>query len=152
MIIGYLSEDNKIYDKNGNFVKEYKIEKDEKEIIEEDNVDCSVLKCRKGWSRIGVVNGGLNRGFGTLLKTNRRIIFIREIKSMEKFTNESFLPYSIIEMLKARELRNKGLKEYFEVFFSEIEKVESGFFKGAMLYVSSNKNNYFISGCLNEIK
>jgi len=141
MIIGYLSSDNKIYTRNGRFIKEFRLEEDE-EIIEKDN-DFYCGGIAKA-TRIGG-NSVFDKGKCTIIRTNERLILYREIKPREKMSLHPFLGEALIEALRAKELSKLGLKEYIEFQMSEIEKTEKGWLlKGREIDFRFNGDKYYM--------
>ncbi len=118
MIVGYLGNDRKIYDRHGRFIKEYGLEEGETE-VKRLEIDCSVCSF---WSTIGRLDPQIHMdsGVGTLIQTNKRLIFIRDFKLSREFSNHPFFGSAVVSAMKARELRNLGYREYFEVPLNEI--------------------------------
>ncbi len=118
MIVGYLSSDGKIYDRSGKFVKEFKQDEDEKEI--KRFVSTSLVV--SFWGRSGRSNplADMYPGEGLFIQTNKRLIFIRELKPSKSFAVNSFFGSAMVEAMRMRDLKRLGLREYFEVYFDEI--------------------------------
>ena len=140
MIAGYMSNDGKIYDKNGNFIKEYSLEGEN--IIERDEkFYLGGLVKRTG--RI-TVKSIFEKGYCEVILTDKRLLFIREIKFMEKASLHPFFLTALAEGLKARELRRMGLKEYLEIPLTEIKYTKKGIFGARNIVIESEGLEYTI--------
>jgi hypothetical protein len=121
----------RIIDERGNFL----FEQNEK-LVHKECVDPRILL---GWSSLStdVVFG---RGKGILYKTNKRFIFIRNIDPTVKIVNNPFgyLP-SLFDYKKAKELKSRGAKEFFQIDLNEIERiVKRSLFQVMLIYIQSD--------------
>ena len=140
MIVGYLSKDGKIYDKNGVFVGEFSLEGEN--IIERDEkFYLGGLVKRTGKITVKSI---FEKGYCELILTNKRLLFIREIKFMEKASLHPFFLTALAEGLKARELRKMGLKEYLEISLKEIKYTKKGIFGARNIILEPNGVEYTI--------
>jgi len=104
----------KILDTNGDIL----FESDEK-LFDKIHTGCSISTKWKDFLSQLVFEGSE----GNLYLTNKRMIFINNIDPRSKFSGGFGIPSSIVRMAKARELKTRGVKEYFEVKLDEIAGV-----------------------------
>ena len=110
--------DNEIYTLKGEYNGKFKLGNNEKIIDENPNV--RIYFVMPTWGRTCNENEMLDKGCGKLIKTTKRLIYIREISPAQKFANQPFLPLAIADRIRARKLEKEGIKEYFEVNIKDI--------------------------------
>jgi len=136
MFVGYLTPDGKVFDKKWKFTKIYGLDADEKIIGKDDTFHCGCILT--GWKSSG--RGVFEGGEGTLIKTNKKIIFMGSRRPMEEF--RGFFPVAIVKVLQLRKLRNKGIREYFEIPLVEIYGQRKGIIGPERLCILHNDKKY----------
>jgi len=141
MIFGYLFPNNEIYSLKFEHKGKFEIEKDEKIILKAKNIEINIAKY--GWGNYFSLDDALDKGIGNMIKTNKRLIYQREIDPLSKNRFWDFAPYALIEIWKAKKYKEKGMKEYFEVYYDEIigfDEFKIPLFSGLEIYICNLKN------------
>lgn len=157
MILGYLFPNNEIYSLKFEHKGKFEIGIEEKIILKAKNVEISFAKY--SWDNSFSLETGLDEGIGEIIKTNNRLIYKREINPTSSYRFWNFPPIGLIEMWKAKKIKESDIKEYFEVNFDEIIGYYEynipffSIFNGIVLYVKSSKrlnnmklNDYYTFG------
>lgn len=103
-----------------------KLEKDEKIIQKEDNIQINFASY--GWDRKFDLDSGFDKGIGKLIKTNKRLIYIRDIDPHSPIRFWNFAPIAFTEMWYAKKLKKQDINEYFDFYFDEIMGFEESHF------------------------
>lgn len=112
-----------------------------------DNVKCSVSKTRnpKTWSFfLGTLIFNKDVGIGTLYRTNKRLIYIRDPRPGEHFRSGGILgmPRQGVRGLQAKEWKEKGRKECISIPIRKIVKCKK--LQNAAVYVDDKSGKYLL--------
>ncbi len=119
MIVGYLGSDGKIYDRNGRFIKELRLEEDEEIMEKDDKFYCGGMS-----EKVAFGDSVFERGYTEVVRTSARLIFIREMRAMEKFSNHPFFGAALLAAMRAKEIASLGFREYLEIPLEEINEAK----------------------------
>ena len=141
MIIGYLDPEGNAYDLNVKSIDKRILDPNENPILEnEENIVFKGKVKSHGFSHRREV---FTDGYGILFKTNKRIIFIREIDPISKIKGGYGALPTFFDYLNARDMKKQGAKEFFEAETSEIKKINiPTFWKGFILFIQDKNNKY----------
>lgn len=107
-------------------------------IIKQGSVDCDIsTKWTNFW-----MDEIFGSGVGILYRTNKRLIFIREIKPYDKLKYGGFPGTAVVDALQAKEMKEIGAKEFFEVPLTEIVKYKKSSFSPVFLCLLVNGEKY----------
>ncbi len=95
MILGYILPDKERYSIMGEYKGNFKLEKNEKVLMKMKNVWINFAKYR--WDREFNISISLDEGYGTLYKTNKRLMYIRNINPHSSNRFWIFGPIAFIE-------------------------------------------------------
>lgn len=81
---------------------------------------------------------------GDVYKTNQRIIGIREPNPTKIWSRGYSTPGAIADAFRARDMKKKGKKEFFEVFLNEIVKCKKALLGAVYIVAKSEQEEYTI--------